>query len=118
LENGDEIDDLRVLYDELAHNGKRLAKDIRKSIDLYLILALIYFLLAFFSLSVVVWVFTFLPSQGITIGNIAWGVAILFTIISLPILGFGVWLVRLYYSWRGRYKGLLEMERKWSKVDG
>jgi hypothetical protein len=116
VENDQEMEDLKALYDELAQNGKRLAKDIRKSIDFYLLLGAISLLLTFFSFTVVGG-YSYYILSGITVaGGLA--AVILFSIVSLILLGSGIWLVRLYYTWRIRYKGLLEMERKWSKVDG
>jgi hypothetical protein len=116
VENDQEIGDLKVLYDELARNGKRLAKDIRKSVDFYLLLGLISFLLTFFSFAVVGG-FAYYVFIGVVLAG-AWEAIILFSVISLILLGSGVWLVRLYYIWRVRYKGLLEMDRNWSKTDG
>jgi hypothetical protein len=58
---------------------------------------------------------------GLIVGpaaGMAWEPVIIFSIVSLALLGFGAGLVRLYFSWKGRYKSLLEMEKKWSKVDG
>ncbi len=116
MENDQEIGDLKALYDELALNGKRLAKDMKKSIDFYLLLGLISFLLMFFSITIVGG-FSYYILRGY-IAPIAWAAVILFSIISLILLGSGTWFVRLNYVWRKRYKGLLDMERKWSKVDG
>ncbi len=116
MENDQEIDDLKALYDELAQNGKRLAKDIRKSIDFYLLLGLISLWLTFFSFAVVGGFSYYIVRGAVVAGG--WEAITLFSIISLILLGSGVWFVRLYYVWRTRYKGLLEMERKWSKVDG
>jgi hypothetical protein len=116
MENDQEIGDLKALYDELAQNGKRLAKDIRKSIDFYLLLGLVSLLLTFFSFTVVGG-FAFYIYKGVVVAG-AWEAIILFSIISFILLGSGIWFVRLYYVWRLRYKGLLEMERKWSKTNG
>lgn len=116
MESDQEIDNLKALYDELAQNGKMLAKDIRKSIDLYLLIGLISLLFTFFSFSVVGG-FGYYILQGTAVAGL-WALVVIFSIISFALLGFGIWLVRLYYSWRTRYKNLLDMERKWSKVDG
>jgi hypothetical protein len=116
MENDQEIADLKALYTELANNGKRLAKDIKKTVDFYLLLGAISLLLSFFSLAIVGG-FAYYIWQGMLVAG-GWGVVGLFVIISAAFLGFGVWLVWLYFGWRGRYKGLLEMEKKWSKADG
>ena len=116
MENDQEIDDLKALYEELAQNGKRLAKDIRKSIDFYLLLGLISLLLTFFSFAIVGG-FAYYISKGVLVPG-AWAVVIIFSVTSLILLGFGLSLIRLYCAWRIRYKSLLEMEKKWSKVDG
>ncbi len=116
MENNQEMDDLKTLYTELATNGKRLAKDIRKTIDFYLLLGSASLLLAFFSFSLVAW-FAYYTWQG-TFFEVGWFALGIFAIISASFLGFGLWFVKLYFGWRGRYKGLLEMEKKWSKVDG
>lgn len=116
MENDQEIDDLKTLYTEMAQNGRRLAQDIRKSIDFYLILGAILVLLSFFSISLVAW-FAINTWQGLFFAG-GWVAMLLFVIISAAFLGFGMWSLKLYFGWSSRYKNLLEMERKWSKTDG
>ncbi len=116
MENDKEIDDLKTLYDELLHNGKRLVKDMRKSVDLYLTSALLT--LIFAGLSVIgLAPYLELVRLGIA-STLTWVVVIIEVIVTSMILGFGLLLLRLYARLKARYKKIFEMEKNWSKTDG
>lgn len=112
MENDKELDDLKALYDELVHNGKRLVRDMRKSIDLYLLSGLLSLLFASLSL-IGLAPYLALVRMGVA-STLTWSVVIIEAVITTLLVGFAFLLLRLYNRLRERYKRLFEIEKKWS----
>jgi ABC-type nickel/cobalt efflux system permease component RcnA len=108
-QNEEELIQLKELYEELWHDAKTLAKDMKRSIFMYLYSALVTFAVAVlgFTYSAVYW-------AGLLNGNTSvlnYIGAIIEPVSSVMITIFGITLLRWYFRIKKRYSRLTEIEK-------
>lgn len=109
-ENDKELPELKAIYDELWSDARTLAKDLNKSIAIYLYAAWATIVIA---LSSLISAIPFFIQVGLgTASLFAW------TLVSVEIIGVAVILAFAFklFGWHGqlatKYSKLIEMERK------
>ncbi len=115
LESNKELDELKALYEELWHDGKRLVKDMKKSIEMYLFAGIVTLMVALFGLVAILPYISLVFQGNASIFGLSF--VIIELVLMIVIAAFGVKLVGWYRRLRQRYAKLFDMERNWRKVD-
>jgi hypothetical protein len=109
-ENNKELPELKTIYDELWSDAKTLAKDLKKSIGVYLYAAYATLIIAFSSL---VNAIPFFIQVGLGTANLfTWSIVLLEVICVAIVLGFAAKLFSWHRHLAMKYSKLIEMERK------
>jgi Na+/melibiose symporter-like transporter len=109
-ENNKELPELKTIYDELWSDARSLAKDLKKSIAVYLYAAYVTIIIAFSSLLSAI-PFFIQVSLG-TANLFSWTVVLVEVIGVAIVLGFAAKLFSWYRRLAMKYSKLIEMERK------
>jgi len=109
-ENNKELPELKAIYDELWSDARTLAKDLKKSIVIYLYAAYATLIIAFSSLLSAT---PFFIQVGLgTANSFSWLVVFVEIILVAVVLGFALKLFGWHRHLARKYSKLIEMERK------
>ena len=108
--NGEELVELKEIYDELWTNAKTLVKDMRKSISMYSYAGFLTLLIG-----VTIGMISFVPSfLNIISGNytiLYWYNVIVGGITIVVTIPYGAKLLQVYRELKNKYSKLIEMEK-------
>jgi Na+/melibiose symporter-like transporter len=109
-ENNKELPELKTIYDELWSDARTLAKDLKKSIAVYLYAAYVTLIIAFSSLLNAI---PFFIQIGLGKANLfSWAVVLINVVCVAIVLGFAAKLFSWHRHLVMKYSKLIEMERK------